>query len=472
MTAVDIAVAAIGVVAFGAPLVMIGWGVKRFLRQRERRLDALTCRGAVGTFHVPLMLGIIIGGLGLFLLGVTVIPLLIWLFDSDLEARRVFFSMVGISAGFVLLGFITSYPGLGYWIAEPKRLVFLRLGRERSIDYHDVVDMRELRTLLGTVAVRSSLHTIKIPQQLSGYDEFLSVLRAEAPTATVTSWRTPRTVDTESAEVPLSEGATFSVPARRTRFTIAGLAALLALFWIGPWLVVNGEHPTRDALAFMGIGTFIWALFALLLAAETFQRKQPAHIVLERNTLRYRPFRKPWEVRRDDELLSASVETRIRYVKGMPGYLYPLVVTFTDGHRIEVDQMRAKHMLTTTHQLADELRRRYFDATLRTHVQHEASERHLQAASTSTGHDAIDHYRKAIAAYPDARRLDCYRLLGDILRRGDQHEDAVSMYRAHLDFAPSDHAAWEGLGAALGALGRMDTAAEATAQAERLLLHC
>jgi len=478
MSATDAVVALIGIAAFGLPMVAIALGVKRFMQRRHDRMDELSELGPVGSFHVPLMLGIIIGGLGAFLLAVGIIPFLVWIVDGDTDARRAALGIVGVSLFFVLAGFLIALPGLKIWLIDGDELVSMRFKKRKAVQLTGATAIRERRSLTGAWAVVGPDNSIVVPMQLSGFDEFMSAIRCRTPDVELSSFRTAdkgrRGTD---PSVPLTERPIIDLGVGKTRIraTVIGLGLFLLFFWIGPWLVVNGEHPTRDAIIFMGIGTFIWALFALLLGKETFPKGQPAYFTLREHDFSYRMLRRSWVDVRNDELYSASVETRIQYVKGMPGYLYPLVIVLVDGTRIELDQMRAKHMSTTTQSLGAELRRRYVTASMRTHAQRAASDAHVEAAGHSeTAEDAdqrISALRLAIAANPDADRLAMYRIVGDLQRTAGDNEAAVSSYRAHLDFFSDDHAAWEGLAAALQATGKPDSAAEATAQAERILLN-
>ena len=130
---------------------------------------------------------------------------------------------------------------------------------------------------------------------------------------------------------------------------------------------------------------------------------------------------------------------------------------------------------TSTHQLAEQFGRRYFDETRRTTAQRETASRELgdaiaDVASGDTA-GAVGHYQRAIASLPSADNIRRYKTVGDLQRQLQQFEPAVSSYRAYLDFHPNDAGAWEGLAAALRHLGRLDLAAEATQSAERILLN-
>jgi tetratricopeptide (TPR) repeat protein len=235
---------------------------------------------------------------------------------------------------------------------------------------------------------------------------------------------------------------------------------------IGPWFVVEGEHPVRDGFIFIGLGSGLWALFGGLLTAEEFARGQPTELQLGPAGLAWRKYGERTLTRRSvDELVSSSTETDIIYVRNVPRYRHPLVLTFTDGERLTIHQLRATRLGTSSHHLAHEIRQRYMNSVDRTDAERATAEawtttaQNLDAEGEAAA--AADAFRRAIASYPDHSRLALHAHVGDLLRSVSNHQSAVSSYRAHLDFAPSDSAAWRGLVAAYTALGREDLANEA-----------
>ncbi len=276
---------------------------------------------------------------------------------------------------------------------------------------------------------------------------------------------------------PLSEPAVFAVSRARTRVVVVFMIALLVFFISWPWPVVTGDHPTRDSFIFAGMGIGFWLLILGLVWQESFLGRYPAVLELHPDEIRWRHLRHGWRSRPRIDLVSASVETDIRYVKGFPGYLYPLVITFAGGeaadsdNRVEIDLMRAKHMRTSTRFIAEEIRRRYFDASRLEDSERAASVGWLATAESAPAPSVrIDALQRAVARYPSGENIARYREIVDLLRAEGRDREAVSSYRAHLDHAPDDAQAWEGLAAAYRSLGRDDLAAEATDAAERILL--
>ncbi len=485
MTWIDVAVVALFVIALAIPIVAALKAVRWHGRRRALHADALAARGSVHTYEVHLMMGSVIFIGGSAMLGAAFLPMLVWIFDTDAEARRVFLSMLGVVAAFVILAVLISWPSLRVWIAEDEQLTVRRMGRERSIRFDAITGIRERRTLLGRVDVDGNddaghrIH-VKLPSQMSGFDELVALVRNRAPGVEFRGLQPDRNSSADEPAAPaspLGEPVSYAVSKARTRAVVVFMSALLIFFWAWPWKLVTGEHPVRDSFIFAGIGTGFWLIILLLVWQESFQARYPAALELRPNEIAWRRFRGRWESRPRTELLSASVETDIRYVRGFPGYLYPLVLTFTGGRpsdRIELDLMRAKHMGTTTQALAAEFHRRYFDPDL-SEVHEPATAAGwlgtvVTADEVGDAATAIDALERAIALHPSADNLARLRELGDRLRRSDENVRAVSAYRAHLDFVPTDASAWEGLAASQRAIGREDLAAEATQAAERILL--
>ena len=466
----SIVYAVVGIVAIGVPIAGTVWWVGRLGDRHQAYIDTLAERGTTYTGHVLVHLAMIIFWAGAMFGGIALIPFLVWVGTGDSEGRRAFFATIGFSAAIGLISLLVAWPGLKVWILEPAGLTLKRLWGERHIPYAAIVELRERASLTGTLEARSADDRIRVPMHISGYDDLFNRLRRSAPDATFRG----RGADADDHGDPTSTTARFTVSRLRLGLVSGFLAAFLVFFWVWPWFLVEGDHPVRDSFIFMGIGTVVWAAFAFLIGAETFQRDQPSALELRPGEIAFRTLRSDWVTRRDLELVSASVETRIVVVKGQRGYRYPLVLVFTEGDRVELDQFRARHMGTTTHRLATELQRRYCDSSFLSEAYRDASDQWLDRADAlaERGRDleAAHTYQHAIATFPDPARLSRLRVVGDLQRRAVDLVGAISSYEAHLDFAPDDTDAWQGLAAAYIDIGWPNLAGEATARAEQLLL--
>lgn len=487
----EIFAAAAAVVVFvvfvGVPVWLTGRLFRRLVRRRQLLAFALGERGSVHQFDMPLTFATILFGAGAVFGGLSFFPALIWLVDGDTEARRVFLALWPVVGGFVALAALAVRPGLRFLIAEPDRLTVHRTGithraeanprRERAIGHAEIVAFHERRTLLPSLDVRGDGATshIRINGQVTAFDQLVAALRQAAPHAPYTSFRDP----TADATTPVDREPArtrFAVPKTQTRTLIGFLAALLVFLLAWPWFLVTGEHPTRDSIIFMAIGTGMWAVIAGLVGAENFQRRQPAELELRPGAIAWRTFLGDWRVRPVRDVVTATVETDIIYVKGFPGYRHPFRLRFVDGEELLIDDARARHLRTSTQQIGAALRRHVVDLDHRSEDdRRRADELDAEAAALSDGTTAGDAraaplVRAAIAAYPDAARLATLAAAGDLHRRIGEHDLAVSLYRFHLDHDAHDADAWQGLAASFRAKGRDDLAAEATEHAERILL--
>ncbi len=463
-------VAVVGIVVIGTPMIGSYWWFGRAARHRHHYVGTLGTRGTTYTGDALVRMALVIFWMGAMFAGLSLLPLLVWVGTGDTEGRRVFFGLLVVGAVIIALSSLLAWPGLKVWILEPEGLTLKRLFREHHIPYADVIELRELRSLTGALGVRSSSARIRVPMQLTGYDDLHDRLRQQCPDAAFRG----RGADMGDDGDPMTTTARFIVPMRRLRLTAGFLGALFVFFMAWPWFLVEGEHPVRDSFIFMGIGALLWAAFAFLIGGETFQRHQPVELELRPGELAFRTLRSDWVTRRDLELVSASVETRVVVVKGQRGYRHPLVFVFTGGERIELDQFRARHMGTSNHRIAAEIRRRYFDPSHLDEEYRAASDQWLaRAEALARRHrdvEAIEAYQHAIATFPDRRRLALFGTVGDLQRRSTDLIGAISSYEAHLDFAADDERVWQGLAAAYIDFGWSDLAADATDKAQQLLI--
>lgn len=478
MTFDDISGLATVLILLAAPTALMVKATGRMSSRREATLAALSERGTVATSDFALRIASIILWLATAAMGAGSIGVVAWAFTGYAEGLRISLGFVAVFAMFASMAAAITWVGAKIWVIETDRLTLHRLGREDSIRFAHITGLRERRTPIGRLIVRSPATVMSVSMQLAGFDEFSGELRSRVPHAELSRAGSPKPpkgqakAPTTTAAVDRSSEVVYRVRRSRPRLVLGGLGLLLAFLVIGPWFVVEGGHPVRDGFIFVGIGSGLWALFGGLLTAEEFARGQPAELHLGPQGLAWRKFRQRALTRRSvDELVSSSVETDIIYVRSVPSYRHPLVLTFTDGERLTIDQLRATRFGTSSHHLAHEIRQRYMSSAHRNDAQREKAEawtttaQNLDAEGEAAA--AADAFRRAIASFPDHTRLALHCHVGDLLRSISNHQSAVSSYRAHLDFAPSDSAAWQGLIAAYRALGREDLASEATEAAEQ-----
>ncbi|MEM9464202.1 MAG: hypothetical protein AAGA90_02460 [Actinomycetota bacterium] len=459
----------------GMPMWLTGRAFRAVLARRARLVQALGARGAVHRFDTPLTIGVILVGAGAVFAAIMLLPLVIWAVDGDTDARRVFLAFVPIIAAFAGGGWLMARPGFRLVLAEPDRLTVHRsgvrhrlppAGEERSIAHDEIVGFHERRSVLGSLDIHGSgaVDRLRISAQTSGFDELVAVLRRAAPDARHTTHRDRTT----STSAPADAATSWAVPRWQTRLLIAFLASMLIFFWAWPWFVVTGDHPTRDSFLFMGIGTLLWSVIAFLVGQENFQRRQPARLELRPGRVAWRVFRGPWVERPVTDVITATVETDIVYVRGFPGYRHPLRLRFVGGEQLLVDDARARHLRTSTVQLGAAIRRHVHDLGSRTDDDRRRADEHDRAAAGTDADEAARHRGAAVAAWPDRERLAGLAAIGDLHRQAGDHALAVSLYRAQIDVDADRAEVWLGLAASLQATGRDDLAAEAIAEAERI----
>jgi hypothetical protein len=441
------------------------------MKGRAAQFDRLSDRGQLYWSDTSFRLSLIIFWLSGALIGLSLIPAIVWVAVQDTEAGEVAIRMAIVSAFIAGLGLLVGLPGWKVVILQNDRIVQRWLGQEKSIFFDRMTRMVESKQIPRVRIEAADGTSIRVFKTIDNYDDFFNRLRRHAPGLEIVQAATPLRPKPKAR--PLDQPSSYLVPKRVHYGTGAGFAVALVFLWAWPWFAVTGEHPTRDSFIFMGIGTFMWLVTFLLVAQQVFQRDQPVELHLN-GSIKYRVLRGSMMERHATELFSAGVETEIIYVKGQPGYRYPLYLRFVDGSHLKIDDFRARHLQSTTHAIGSDIRHRYLRITNRTGDDRARSKMFVAQAETELAEAqiarAIICFKQALAQFPDIERLQLYARIGDLHRQLDEHSEAISAYRAHVDLYPSDADAWQGLALSLEANGRTDLAAEAAHTAEQLLL--
>jgi len=452
--------------------VVFTWFVARLLMKgRAAQFDRLSDRGQLYWSDFSFRISLIVFWLSGALIGLSLIPAIVWIGVQDAEAGEVAIRMAIVGAIIAGLGLLAGLPGWKVLILQNDRLVQRRFGRERSVFYDRMTRIVESKQIPRVRIEASDGTSIRVYKTIDNYDDFFNRLRRHAQGVEIVQAASPLRPKPEPR--PLDQPSSYQVPKRVHYGTGAAFALALAFLWAWPWFAVSGDHPTRDSFIFMGIGTFMWLVTFLLVAQQTFQRDQPVALHLN-GSIKYRVLRGSMVERHPTELFSAGVETEIIYVKGQPGYRYPLYLRFVDGSHLKIDDFRARHLQSTTHAIGSDLRNRYLRITHRTGDDRARAKMLVAQAETdlATGEiaRAVQCFKQALAQFPDVDGLKLYARIGDLHRQMAEHSEATSAYRAHVDLFPSDADAWQGLALSLEAAGRSDLAEEAAHTAEQLLL--
>lgn len=469
---------AIGLAILAFALGILGArAVGRMLfHERGRREDAWQPYGVVYGSDMVLRVALIVVWGGFVIGSLALLPGLAWAVDGDGEALEISTRMLLVGGSIVAVGVLASLPGLRLVVLQPQHLTKAGVLRNTSIALAAVDSIDESKTLPG-ILVRGSDDTIRLSRTMANFDDLFNRLSQELPASATSRMRDAGGPAPTGGTPNAPEDGRYAVGRLRIRLNLGFLAVMLLFFIAWPWFLVEGEHPIRDSFAFVGIGLSLWLALAFLVANETLQRGQPVELELRSGSIAWRTLRGAWRERAAAELVSASVEPEIIYIKGQPGRRYPLRLRFVDDEILEIDDFRGRHLGSSTHNIGIDVRGRYLDTAARTPAHQAESTAQLESALAAEARgeplEAVGHFRHAIAAWPSKTNLALYARVADLLREhGTEPEHrklAIAHYRAHVDLFPSDASAWQALGASLSGGLRSDAADEAIATAEQIL---
>ena len=478
-------VVALSVFVIGAGLVAAGRLGRAMLARRERTVERLADRGTVYGSDAGIRVALLIVWMGGALGSLCLLPGAVWAIEGDPDARRAALGLAAVGAVFVGLGVLVSLPGQTVVVLEDDRLTKVGLRRERSVRFAAVTSVVESRRWPSTVVIGDG-RRIRLGRTTAGFDDLFNRLAASVPAQALARDQALAPDQADGAGPPRARDpdpsagtatVEFTVRARVIRAAGGGLGGLLVALVAWPWFLVGGDHPTRDAWIFCAMGIGLWAVIALLVQAESFPHHQPVEISLSPQRIVWRPLRGERIERPANELVSASVETTIVYVRRQPGHRYPLRLRFVDGTTVEIGDRRARQLGASTQHLAAAVRRTCLDVGTRPPEDREVSDRALRAADDAAaigevgeaGRE-IDQLLTAIARWPDPSRWTLHRRVADRLHRAGRTDEAIGHYRAHLDVFPDDAVAWQELAACLPGGYQSELRDETVALAEQLLL--
>ena len=482
----DVALIALTIVVFGAGLLVARLVGRRLLEWSARVRNGVDHRGTVYGSDMIVRVALIGVWAGGALGSLGVLPGIVWLATGDTEARRIAVAIVGVSGMVVVLAVLMVIVGMRFFVLEEDRITRVGAFGERSVRFA-AIDRFDESGGLPALRIHSDAKTMRVSKTLAGFDDLFNRITEHVSAPYVV----PEQVRPgEPTEYSLQETAQFAVSAQRRRVNTVVLISTLVVVLVWPWFLVEGDHVVRDSFIFMAMGLGLWLVTVLLVRTETSPRGQPIELRLAPSEIGWRLSRGEWQTRRPQELVSASVETTIIYVKSQPGHRYPLRLRFTDGTVLQIDDHRGRHLGSSTQLLGLELRRRYVTTANRLESDlANATAQLLEARAAENRGDvlaAVGAYQRAIAHWPDEAHLALHRYCGDLLRAhvdslvGDGREfrketaairaDALGHYRAHLDTFPYDADAWQAIAACVGGGSRTDLADESIASAEQLLM--
>lgn len=483
----NVALIALAIAVFAAGLFVARFVGRKLLALAARLQANVEHRGTIYSSDMMVRIALIGVWAGGALGSIGVLPGVVWVAVGDAEAGRVALSIIVISAIIVGVSVLVVLVGMRFFVLEPDRITRVGAFGERSIALASVERFDE-SSGLPALRIHGDGSTMRISKTIAGFDDLFNRLTEhiavpyEAVEAGEHAPATPMGSPHETAHYAVSTGR------RRTNLITMIVTLVFVLAW--PWFLVEGDHIVRDSFIFTAMGFGLWLLTVLLIRTETSPAGQPIELQLAPSEIRWRLSRGDWQTRAPNQLVSASVETTIIYVKSQPGHRYPLRLRFTDETVLQIDDHRGRHLGSSTQLLGLDLRRRYLTTANRSEDDRAAGAKYLADARAceATGDipAAVAAYGQAIAHWPDDSYLALHRYCGDLLRQyadslvGDGMKfrkmtaairaDAVGHYRAHLDAYPYDADAWQAIAACVGGGYRTDLADESIASAEQLLL--
>jgi|GEM_PF-2230686 len=473
----DLAAIGIAVFVFIGGLLGARFVARRLLIERARRADQLESRGIVYGSDMIMRVALIFVWAGFAFGSVALLPGAAWIAADDAEAGSIALRLVAVGLVTVGFGVISSLLGLRLLVLEDDRLTRAGPFAVRSLSFVDIECIYEARGI-PALLVRAPTGRIRVARSLAGFDDLFTRLIDAVGPSKLTGARQPATTSDGTSTATAALDGRYLVGNVRLGMNIGFLGLSLIFFLAWPWFLVDGEHPIRDSFIFVGIGLIMWVGLAFIVGNETLQRHQPIELELRANSIAWRTLRGSMTERAHTDLVSASVEPWIMYVKGQPGRRYPLRLRFVDDEVLEIDDFRGRHLGSSTHLISVDLKERYLTTANREADHQVRSDDALlqgqEAEARGAPLDAVVHYRRSVAAWPSPDRLALYGHIADLFREHgtspEHRTSAIAHYRAHVDTYPSDATAWQGLGVCLSGGHRTDSADEAIATAEQLIM--
>ncbi|RZV48496.1 MAG: hypothetical protein EX269_01555 [Acidimicrobiales bacterium] len=405
--------------------VALAWYVSRILmRGRAEQFDALSDRGQLYWSDVSFRISLVMFWLSGALLGMSMIPAVVWIWVPDVSAGQAAFRLVATSLVIVVIAVLAGLPGWRVYILQNDRLVQRRFGREQVVLYDQITRIVELHPVPRIRIKTDGRRSIRVFKTIDNYEDFFNRLCRYAPQAEIVQ------------ESPLSRRRPVSRPSDVPSSYVV---------------------PKRVRIA--------------TVAGSVFRQDQPVELHLG-DLIHYRLPRGEIIERHPTEVFSVGVETETMTSKARSGYRHPLYLRFVDGSHLKIGDARARHMQSTTHAIGSDIRDRFMSIGDRMSDDRARSQMLVSQAQTHVARGdavgAIPLFKNAVALFPDIERLQLYRRIGDLHRSLDENADAVAAYRAHVDRFPGDADAWLGLASSLDAMARTHLAAEAKRAAEQL----
>ena len=326
-------------------------------------------------------------------------------------------------------------------------IILKQLGRTTEIAYTDIINMEE-HSQLGAPYLRLRTHQNKTLIILFQTEHFSDLYVTLKKHVTIVQ-------QAENVAFPLH----LQLPANYYWKSLVLISLALLFFGLLAAGLVNQEaHLTVwHGLGFMGL--FILVVFFVAYESEG---KPPTAVIFSDMSVQTQYlFGKPkeWSAK---EIRRITRERQERYYKGTTHVTHPLVITFQDGQKFQLDENRIWLFGYVPDRLFAILAQHYPSQPTANGLIAQANS-FYEAGDLET---AVPLYQQAINIYP---AYMSYKLVvGDALFALKRPSDALVAYQELVEFMPEHDQGWTGVGRCQMLLGDLSAAADAFTKAIRL----
>ncbi len=357
--------------------------------------------------------------------------------------------------GVMTLFFLPFYVGAwwllwqfnGRFILTSQSIILKQLGRITEIAYADIIQLEERNQPAPHLRLRTHRNQkLIILYQTERFSELYATLRQHVSLMK----------QAEEVSFPLE----LCLPANYYRQGILPAIAILLFFGVMTARLVRTQpHLTAwHGLGFMGFVSLI-----ILFVAFVVDHGSPTAVTFSDFDIQTRSLfgrEKAWPV---NEIANIARERQKRHYKGATYIVQPLVITFSDGKRLVLDEGRIWAFGYAPDRLYAILAQHYRGA------QATANELIAQANKAYEAKDyetAVSLYNEAIALYPP---YTGYKpIVADTLYHLRRPSEALIAYQELVEFVPEHDQGWVGIGRCQMLLNNMPAAADAFGQALRI----
>lgn len=255
-----------------------------------------------------------------------------------------------LTAPFGIMGFYLMWRHNGEVILTDEALIVRRWGRERSLQYAEIVGVQAKDGHIPpNFTVKGANYSLKFSRFVENFSEIYRSLQAR----------------TGSIMYPLNDNSGF--PQRihiQRKFILQNGLYLLGLCALAVGLTLGVANDREDAMQiYIVFGTF-WIIIIIGAIIAATMPLQPIAFTLEEDQIIAHYLggrRRPWLVHnlQSIEMQTQQFTVRKGMVPPVQGVRYPILITFQDGQMIQIAEERAQAFGFTPERLAALLRQLY-----------------------------------------------------------------------------------------------------------------